>query len=81
MKGRAAAVDEVLVMISDALRPHCRLSEEDLLGVSEHVLALGARHALDWVEGGGGGPTDVAAVSVPSETFGSWKRRLRVRVS
>lgn len=66
----AAAVDEVLARISDTLRPHCRLSEESLRRVSEAVLLLGARHALEWLERG---IDRERVVTASSETPGSWK--------
>ena len=80
MKGPEAAVDEVVASISETLRPHCRLSEADLRRVSEAVLALGARHALEWAERLPG--RDAAArATAPSEALGSWQGRFRVRVS
>lgn len=82
MTRKAAAVEEVLAHIGETLRPHCRLSEDDLRRVSEAVLVLGARHALEWAERGlRDDPADAASVTAPSETLGSWKRRFRVRVS
>ena len=69
----AAAVDEVLARISDTLRPHCRLSEESLRRVSEAVLLLGARHALEWVERGIDRERAVTATVKSLATLGSEK--------
>lgn len=70
MMRKADAVDQLLADIGDLLRPHCRLSEDDLRRVSEAVLALGARHALDWVERDIAGADQMPALPAPSRALG-----------